>query len=310
MKLPLPPALFFEILERGFGTPSECNRHRRNVAAKIARALGNRELRDYARSIAVGVRFNSSTFPTKQRDIETLKKNGSIARIDMSAGFGWVEGLEQVLDAVRGTLKVLSIESEQRFCLVMPGPDDCGSTLEELYIQGSCSLLPRGVGPVVMPHTLRILSLRSVVIEIENWRIGALDLNACTALVSLTLSRIYANYVDFSECCALQTLRLDPGGGGEGEWMLSDLRPLQQLTKLRHLEVVVASGAHDLDLTPLSGLTQLEHLALSCETVVDLTPLASLTSLRSLDVSNTAARDMASLSGLTRLNTVKMPRSS
>ena len=80
--------------------------------------------------------------------------------------------------------------------------------------------------------------------------------------------------------------------------LISDLRPLANLTTLERLRL---SGTQVSDINPLTNLTALEYLDLDNTQVSDLTPLAKLTMLEWLDLDNTQVSDLSPLAKLTAL---------
>ncbi len=82
------------------------------------------------------------------------------------------------------------------------------------------------------------------------------------------------------------------------EGLLSDLSPLSELTKLRHLSV---SGKSITDLSPLTELVNLETLVLFVTGVSDLSPLAGLRKLTRLYFNHAPVSDLSPLAGLTSL---------
>lgn len=86
---------------------------------------------------------------------------------------------------------------------------------------------------------------------------------------------------------------------------ISDLRPLAQLSTLRHLE---AGYTQVNDLQPLTGLTSLKSIALYGTKVFDLHPLAGLTGLEVLYLNSTRVSDLSPLAGLPSLKILWLGR--
>jgi Leucine-rich repeat (LRR) protein len=84
---------------------------------------------------------------------------------------------------------------------------------------------------------------------------------------------------------------------------LSDLSPLQNLTRLRTL---VLNSTSVIDLQPINNLRNLIELDLNNTSVVDLTPLRELRNLRALSLSNTPVTDISVLSELPALHTISL----
>ena len=78
---------------------------------------------------------------------------------------------------------------------------------------------------------------------------------------------------------------------------ISDLTPLAKLTNLRSLK----AGHNQIkDLTPLAGLKQLSYLDLDYNRVADITPLGQLTNLTSLALQVNQIKDISALAKLTK----------
>ena len=76
---------------------------------------------------------------------------------------------------------------------------------------------------------------------------------------------------------------------------ISDLSPINGLTKLQHLDI---SGNEISDLSPLAGLKNLEHVKVSHNNISDLSPLARLSNLYSFGSWGNPLSDLSSLVGL------------
>jgi len=83
---------------------------------------------------------------------------------------------------------------------------------------------------------------------------------------------------------------------------LTDLTPLQYLSRLRDVEF---SGTAVANLLPLSKMTRLQTLRCSRNPIIDITPVSALISLKELDISNTQVEDLTPLQGLTQLEVLR-----
>ena len=84
---------------------------------------------------------------------------------------------------------------------------------------------------------------------------------------------------------------------------ISDITPLQNLTKLRILLI----GANQIsDITPLQNLTELDHIRLYRNQISDITPLQNLTKLKYLLFHSNEISDISPLTGLTSLESLDL----
>lgn len=98
----------------------------------------------------------------------------------------------------------------------------------------------------------------------------------------------------------------DDPDGNKGLWQhakLSDLTPIQNLTKLAYLNIEEDSIS---DLTPLAKLTNLRSLRVGHNQVKDLTPLAGLKQLSYLDLDYNRVADITPLGYLTNLTSLAL----
>ncbi|MCZ0904825.1 leucine-rich repeat domain-containing protein, partial [Microcoleus sp. HI-ES] len=79
-----------------------------------------------------------------------------------------------------------------------------------------------------------------------------------------------------------------PGLGLIDDHKISDIKPLESLTNLKHL---VLSNNQISDITPLESLTNLITLHISNNQISDIKPLASLPNLITLSVGNNQISD-------------------
>ena len=83
-----------------------------------------------------------------------------------------------------------------------------------------------------------------------------------------------------------------------GRTEISDIKPLQSLTKLTELNLIENNIG---DIKPLASLTQLTFLDLQSNNISDIKPLASLTKLTVLLLNNHKISDIKPLASLTNL---------
>ncbi|HJE44617.1 leucine-rich repeat domain-containing protein [Levilactobacillus namurensis] len=98
----------------------------------------------------------------------------------------------------------------------------------------------------------------------------------------------------------------DDPDGDQGLWQhakLSDLTPIQNLTKLAYLNIEEDSIS---DLTPLAKLTNLRSLTADHNQIKDLTPLAGLKQLTYLDLDYNQVGDITPLGQLTNLTSLAL----
>ncbi|MCW3777706.1 leucine-rich repeat domain-containing protein [Levilactobacillus namurensis] len=98
----------------------------------------------------------------------------------------------------------------------------------------------------------------------------------------------------------------DDPDGDQGLWQhakLSDLTPIQNLTKLAYLNIEEDSIS---DLTPLAKLTNLRSLTADHNQIKDLTPLAGLKQLSYLDLDYNQVGDITPLGHLTNLTSLAL----
>jgi internalin A len=86
---------------------------------------------------------------------------------------------------------------------------------------------------------------------------------------------------------------------------ISDLSPLQNLSKLKELD---CSGTRVSDLSPLSNLTQLTKIIMYDTGVTDLNPLKNLNKLTGLDISGTRVTNISPIAGLHSLEALYFAR--
>ena len=79
---------------------------------------------------------------------------------------------------------------------------------------------------------------------------------------------------------------------------VTDLSPLAELARLRHLEL---NGNEIVDISPLAGLTGMTYLSLTRNQISDLSPLAELTELEHLNLLSNRISDLLPLTRLTTL---------
>ena len=120
----------------------------------------------------------------------------------------------------------------------------------------------------------------------------------CADLESLTALRpvLVSNLEGLQYAVNLTFLNVSFGG-------VSDLTPLQNLSKLKRLFLY---GNNLSNLSPLQNLTGLEELNLDTNRISDLTPLQNLTNLKRLSLSKNPLYNLAPLQNLTDLTYLRL----
>ncbi|WP_052957247.1 DUF5776 domain-containing protein [Levilactobacillus spicheri] len=94
--------------------------------------------------------------------------------------------------------------------------------------------------------------------------------------------------------------------GSKGTWQhssLSDLTPLESLTKLTYLDIEQDSVS---DLTPLAKLTNLQTLTANHNFITDISPLANLKKLSYLDLDYNQIKDVTAIGEMPSLNNLTL----
>ncbi|MBC6316888.1 leucine-rich repeat domain-containing protein [Listeria grandensis] len=122
------------------------------------------------------------------------------------------------------------------------------------------------------------------------------DAQSITRLVDGTKN--ISNISGLEYLTELKTLRLEDN---ETSKKLSDLEPLDGLTKLEYLWVINQSIE---DISPLSGLTKMKTLILEGNNISDLRPLSGLTNLELLWMGENKVTDISPLASLSKMSTL------